>query len=222
MNCNPTKTVFYYSAKMAKNVGQRIEEVRLEKGLSKTDIWKPAGLSSGVYAQWLNGAELKGKNLTTVAKVLEVNAEWLATGRGEKYSSNITTAPDIKGSVPLISSVQAGYWMNFLDTLLPGEGERIETTYKARQHTYAVRVQGDSMEPKFPDGAILIVEPDEYPQPGRFVIVRQANSEDTTFKQLIEDGGNRFLKPLNPRYPILLLHEDDIFCGVVKRVEYDV
>jgi SOS-response transcriptional repressor LexA len=207
---------------MAKKVGQRIEEMRLERGLSKTEIWKPAGLSSGIYAQWLNGSDLKGETLITVAKILEVNAEWLATGRGNKYLTNVTTAPDIKGTVPLISFVQAGYWMDYLDTLQPGQGERIETTYRVRRHTYALRVQGDSMEPKFPDGAILIVEPEEFPEPGKFVIVRQANSSETTFKQLIQDGGKLFLKPLNPRYPIMQLAEGDVFCGIVKRVEYDV
>jgi SOS-response transcriptional repressor LexA len=207
---------------MAKTIGQRIDEVRIELGLKKTDIWKPIGLTSGVYAQWVNGTELKGKNLTEVAKILKVIAEWLATGRGNKYPNNIIQAPDIKGSVPLINSVQAGLWMEYLDTLQPGEGERIETTYKSRTHTYALRVHGDSMEPKFPDGAILIVEPDESPEPGRFVIVRQGDSQETTFKQLITDGGRLMLKPLNPRYPIMALGDDDVFCGVVKRVEYDV
>ena len=112
--------------------------------------------------------------------------------------------------------------MEYLDTLQPGEGERIETTYRARKHTYALRVQGDSMEPKFPHGAILIVEPDEPPEPEKYVIVRRANTQDTTFKQLISDGGRLMLKPLNPRYPIMALADDDVFCGVVKRVEYDV
>lgn len=213
---------FYYSAKMKNTIGQRIEQVRLEKSLSKTAIWKGAGLTSGVYAQWLDGGSLKGETLVAVSRVLGVNPAWLETGRGEKYLTNVSSAPEIKGSVPLISLVQAGVWMEAIDNLQPGEGERIETTWKAKSHTYALRVQGDSMEPKFPAGAILIIEPEDEPLPGKFVIVRQASSQEATFKQLIQDGSKLYLKPLNPRYPILELHDDDVFCGVVKRVEMDV
>jgi SOS-response transcriptional repressor LexA len=213
---------FYYSTKMKNTIGHRIEQVRLEKGLSKTDVWKGAGRSSGVYAQWLAGGSLKGETLVAVARVLGVTPTWLETGRGEKYLTNVSSAPDIKGAVPLISLVQAGVWMEAIDNLQPGEGERIPTTYRARDYTYALRVQGDSMEPKFPAGAILIIEPEEEPMPGKYVIVRQASSQEATFKQLVQDGNKLYLKPINPRYPILELHDDDVFCGVVKRVEMDV
>jgi SOS-response transcriptional repressor LexA len=200
---------------------ERLEEVREERKLSKSDIWKGAGKSSGAYSHWMNGGGMDGETLVKVAKILRVTPYWLATGTGEKYIT-VSEAPDIKGAVPLISWVQAGLWMEAIDNLQPGDGERIDTTYKARTHTYALRVHGDSMEPRFPEGAILIVEPEESPSAGKFVIVRQANSQEATFKQLVQDGNQLFLKPLNPRYPIMVLGEGDVFCGVVKRVEYDV
>lgn len=135
---------------------------------------------------------------------------------------NTTEAPPVAGRVPLISWIQAGMWNEVIDNLSPGEGERIETTYKARAHTYALRVVGDSMEPRFPEGAILIVEPDEPADHGKFVIVRQRGNTEATFKQLVRDGAQWYLKPLNPRYPILAMEEDAVICGVVKRVEWDV
>ena len=99
--------------------------------------------------------------------------------------------------------------------LQPGEGERISTGIKVRRHTYALIVDGDSMEPEFTDGDIIIVEPDEEPVPGKFVIIRQ-NGGEATFKQLIKDGSRWLLKPLNPRYPVMEMREDAVFCGVVK------
>lgn len=121
----------------------------------------------------------------------------------------------------MISWVQAGYGVSAVDNLHPGEGEKIETTYKARRHTYALRVKGDSMEPKFPQGCLVIVEPEEDPVHGKFVIVRR-NGDEPTLKQYIEEGGSKFLKPMNTRYPIELMQADDAFCGVVKRMEQDV
>lgn len=134
---------------------------------------------------------------------------------------NVEEAPELGRSVPLISWVQAGSWQDVIDNLQPGQGERIATTWQARTHTFALRVRGDSMEPRFPDGSIIIVEPEIHAQPGDFVIVRQ-NGDEVTFKQLVQDGATYYLKPLNPRYPILKLEESAVICGVVKRVEMDV
>lgn len=138
-----------------------------------------------------------------------------ALGRG------VEDGPEIAGVVPLISWVQAGQSREAIDNNPPGVGEPVTTTYHVRPRTYALRVRGDSMEPRFPEGAILIVEPDESPNPGDYVIVRQ-NGGEATFKQLMLDGSRYYLKPLNPRYPILDLAPDATFCGVVKRVQMDV
>jgi SOS-response transcriptional repressor LexA len=118
--------------------------------------------------------------------------------------------------------MEASRWRESVDNYaIREQHEWVATTIEVRKHTYALRVQGDSMEPKFPDGAILIVEPEEEPKNGSFVIVRQ-NGAEATFKQLILDGGVAYLKPLNPRYPILQMAEDAVICGVVKQVVMNV
>jgi len=63
---------------------------------------------------------------------------------------------------------------------------------------YALRVVGDSMEPEFADGCIVIVDPGHAPHDGSYVIVEFAG--DVFFRQLVFDGERRFLKPLNPKY----------------------
>lgn len=93
----------------------------------------------------------------------------------------------------------------------------IATTVPIRRHTFAVRVMGDSMEPKFTEGMVLVVEPDLEADPGDYVIAKNG-SDQTTFKQLIKDGADLYLKPLNDRYPIKLLGDSTII-GVVRSVE---
>jgi SOS-response transcriptional repressor LexA len=144
----------------------------------------------------------------------------------EKGRYNVSTGPEIKGKVPLISWVQAGAWSTAVDNLHPGDAEEwIPTTVPIHQHTYALRVKGDSMtnpagDPSFPDGSIIIVEPDAIGDAERmlnqFVIVKRTADDEATFKQLVKDAGRYYLKPLNPRYPMLELREDDVFCGVVR------
>ncbi|MDZ7918495.1 XRE family transcriptional regulator [Rhodoferax sp.] len=204
---------------MRKEFGQVIKALRTRKGLAQQDLADALEVDKGNISKYESG-----KQGMTFDR-LEVLAHTLDTPLSELFSmaetGNIETAPEIKGTVPLISWVQAGHWNDVIDNLHPGEGERIHTTYRVRKHTYALRVRGDSMEPKFPEGAILIVEPDESPEPGAFVIVRH-NGGEATFKQLVVEGNAMYLKPLNPRYPIMEVKPDAVFCGVVKRVEMDV
>lgn len=63
--------------------------------------------------------------------------------------------------MPLISNGQAGHWTHAADLLQPGEAyEWIETGVTVRPYTFALRVTGDSMEPEFAHGTIVIVEPE--------------------------------------------------------------
>jgi phage repressor protein C with HTH and peptisase S24 domain len=63
---------------------------------------------------------------------------------------------------------------------------------------YALRVLGDSMEPEFADGCVVIIDPGYAPRDGAYVVVEFAG--DVFFRQLVYDGERRFLKPLNPKY----------------------
>ena len=91
-------------------------------------------------------------------------------------------------------------------------------TPQVDRSTYALRVHGDSMisdtNDSFPDGSILIVEPDMEAQPGDYVIAKNAEGK-TTFKQLVKDEGEYFLRPLNPRHVTHALGDAEVI-GVVR------
>lgn len=149
-----------------------------------------------------------------IEKINKVYPGWLNT----KEDANITAGPDIRGRVPVISWVQAGNFSMAIDLNQPGiADEFIETTVQTRKHTFALRVKGDSMEPVFPEGTILIVEPEMEAIHKDYVIAKNGD-EEATFKQLIRDGGDWYLKPLNERYPIKPLDGCSI-VGVVRAAE---
>lgn len=129
--------------------------------------------------------------------------------------SNIEQAPALRGKVPVISFVQAGEFVEVVDNFQPGEAEEwTDATCPVNRYTFALRVVGDSMEPDFPAGTILIIEPELSPEPNDFVIAKNGDGE-ATFKQLTKDGGDWYLKPLNSRYPIKPLGTSRII-GVVR------
>ena len=73
----------------------------------------------------------------------------------------------------------------------------------------------------FPSGSIIIVEPLQEPKNGSYVIVRLEDEKEATFKKLVIDGDRRYLRPLNPRYPILEVKGEATFAGVVRQLVMD-
>ena len=140
---------------------------------------------------------------------------------------NIAPARDLRNEVPLISWVQAGNWRNLVDNFHTGDAERwVATNAKIGKHSFALRVVGDSMTnpggaPSFPEGTIIVLDPERSAAPGKFVVVRQDSDTECTFKQLVRDAGKHYLKPLNPRYPLLEMLPDAVICGVLVQAVMD-
>jgi len=192
-------------------------------GKSQADIARATKKTEGAVSQWLDGTtkSLKAETAVMLEAATGFRAAWLATGKGPKMATqNTAPGPEIRGTVPLLSSVQAGNYKEYVDNYHAGDGgmEGVATTAPIKAHTFALRVAGDSMSPRFVEGMILIVEPELDPQPGDFVISKNG-SEETTFKQLMRDGSEWYLKPLNPQYPTKPLGDAQII-GVVRAVEW--
>lgn len=78
---------------------------------------------------------------------------------------------------------------------------------------YALMVLGDSMEPEFRDGHVIIVDPGMPPQHGAYVVIDHQG--ETHFRQFWIEDGVKYLKPLNPAYPAIALTERYTVRGVV-------
>jgi SOS-response transcriptional repressor LexA len=114
--------------------------------------------------------------------------------------------------------VAAGSWSEASDPYAPGAAEDwLSVPGDHSRSAIALRVRGDSMEPRFPDGCIVIVEPHRKPVSGNFVVVRNNDWDEATFKQYVVDGGIKLLRPLNAQYPTLQIGPGTVLVGVVVR-----
>lgn len=73
---------------MAKSVGDRIRELRLDRKLSQEQLAKAIGIKQGSLTQLETGKSKApaSKTLTKLARVFEVDPEWLMTGKGPQHS----------------------------------------------------------------------------------------------------------------------------------------
>jgi SOS-response transcriptional repressor LexA len=109
--------------------------------------------------------------------------------------------------IPVVSWVLAGKWGAADETFQEEDTEEwIESDIKGA-HNFALRVKGDSMEPEFNEGDIIIVSPHDKAMSGDYVVAKN-DEEEATFKQYKRFDNTRILHPLNPKYPDIVLNKD--------------
>lgn len=124
--------------------------------------------------------------------------------------SNISPGPIVKRLVPLISWEQVGTWNEAMDTFPPGDSDKLfPCPVPHGPNTYVLLVKDDTMTSphgkSYPQGALIFVDPDQTDSvvSGDRVIASLEGDDMVTFKVYVVDAGRKFLKPLNPSYPII-------------------
>ncbi len=110
--------------------------------------------------------------------------------------------------VPLINRVAAGYPREFTDLSYPARvaDEYLRCPDLRDPDAFAARVVGDSMEPAYVEGDIVVFSPAKAVRSGMDCFARLEPDHETTFKRVYfeESASNEILirlQPLNSRYP---------------------
>lgn len=214
---------------------------RLKKALAENHVepWgagvrlsKMTGVTPKAASKWLNGEAIPGPaKMKALSEGLNTSLSWLQNGAEEPHANRQTTAgepsnvsmitqPTQMYSYPVVSWVTAGAWAEAVQPFPDGFSDRYEVSdYKAKGPAFWLEVKGDSMTaqsaPSVPEGSQILVDTEADVRPGKLVIAKLAGSNEATFKKLVEDGGIRYLKPLNPAYPTFQCAEDCRIIGVV-------
>ncbi len=106
--------------------------------------------------------------------------------------------------VPVINKVAAGYPAQFSDLGYPAgfADDYVRCPDIHDPNAFAVRVVGDSMEPKFRQGDIVVFSPAAEVHNGDDCFVRFSMPHETTFKRVFFESDERIrLQPRNTDYP---------------------
>lgn len=209
------------------------------KKIKGVDLARAVGVKPPSVSDWLSGKSktMEGENLLKASKFLGVNPNWLASGIGMPTDKNKEIIkPDELSNVlfrdlslykiPILDFVQAGLWREVAyDGLAPHSYTYTDYHGSSSESVFSVIVQGESMEPDFKQGDMLIVDSSLVPKPGCYVIAQNGLHEATFKKYRVttydEFGREQFeLIPLNDDYPILesVKHEIKIIGVVVRHM----
>lgn len=115
--------------------------------------------------------------------------------------------------LPLLTWEHVLTWPHLPDTAKPTQ--TVSTDQDIGKDAYALTLKDTTMEPRFPEGTLLIIDPAQKVQNRDFAIVSVDGHKQPTFKQILIDGEAVYLKPLNPDFKTILLDKNYKFLGKV-------
>lgn len=205
-------------------VGQRIKSLRKITKTSQKDLGKFCGVSDVAVGYWEKDLNVPGgESLAKLAKFFNTSIDYILFGT--EFEGKLITK---MRKIPVISWVQAGSFTETKPQDVFSEAEQwIETSLRIGNNSFALEVKGDSMTnpnglPTIPEGATVVVDPDAEPLHGKIVVARIEGTNEATVKKLVIDGPQKFLVPLNPRYPNIAINGNCTIIGVVKGVQYEL
>ena len=204
-------------------VNEIIKKRRKELGLTLKQVAEKLGVSESLISRYESN-DVKNMGIDKIiplAKVLDTTPAFLMgwETKKEKENINIDTVTTDYMMIPLYSSISAGYGASaseFIE-MIPVFGLRKNGT-----EYFAVKVAGDSMEPKIPNGSTIIIKKDiaiENGEIGAFCL----NEENfVKQKKLIKD--RLILHSFNLAYDDKVVNEFDDFIeyGKVVKVMIDL
>jgi SOS-response transcriptional repressor LexA len=147
--------------------------------------------------------ETGGMDLDALAKRIREELLPGHAGAASGRESNVR-ALSAGRAIPVINKVSAGYPHDFTDLDYPPSvaDEYVRCADVHDPQAFAARVVGDSMEPAYREGDIVIFSPNSPLHSGDDCFVRFEQEGGTTFKRYYQDDPTTIrLQPLNSKYP---------------------
>ena len=195
------------------SITERIVEQANKLKLKQIDIVRATGASRATVNKWFSHLNKpSAKYLDKIADLLEVTTEWLLTGEGSMRDAqrSYNKAHEISvRRIPRLNWVQAGLLEDVCDNIYD-EFDEIFDNGTLGDCIFSLVIKGDSMEPEFFEGDIIVVDQDRCPKVGDYVIAIAANENQATFKKfkpcgMDEETRQEYyqLVPLNNFYPVI-------------------
>ncbi len=191
----------------------RLLSASASKGGSLDELYKSGELSRLISAISSDGA--------TDEDSARVPCE--QQGGGASTVSSVSLVP-LPREIPLINRVAAGYPVEFTDLGYPAgvADEYVRSPDIDDPDAFAARVVGDSMEPEYHEGDIVVFSPIRDIRDGMDCFVRLEPDHESTFKRVYfhtdEEGCEQIrIQPINNAYPPRTVPRDQVaglFAGV--------
>lgn len=178
---------------------ERIKERREALNMSQDELAVKLGYKSrsSINKIELGKSDIPQSKIKAFADALDTTPGYLMGWEekskiwDEEFNKDGKLAEDIKKiekgvKIPVLGTIAAGIPIEAIEHYNSDEWEEIPEKMALHAHYFALKIQGDSMEPKFSEGDVVIVKKQSDVESGEIAVVI-VNGCDATVKKVIKE-----------------------------------
>lgn len=197
-------------------IGKQLKSLRKDNGYTQSDLAKKLHLTPKAISFYENNQrEPDIDTLNKIADIFNVSIDYL---NGRK-STNLKKGEDY-ATINVYGSIPAGIPIEAIEDITDTEDISFKDFDKNKTYI-GLKVEGDSMYPKYLNGDTIILELTSDCESGTDAAV-YVNGYEATLKTVIKnENGTITLKPINPEYAPRTYGKDDEpikILGIVKEI----
>jgi SOS-response transcriptional repressor LexA len=183
------------------------------------------GITKGAVSHWLNAR--REPSIEDIAKILRllgmkeftVNSDGTIAPLGSVGNVSYAGPYTQVTKYPVLSKVQAGAWAEACEAYTLKDIDLwLESDAHIQGDAFWLEVEGDSMTApaglSIPEGTFVLFDTGRDAINNSLVIAKLSDSNEATFKRLIIDGSQKYLKGLNPAWPMTPVNGNCRIIGV--------
>jgi len=188
-------------------LSERVKALRKDQGMTQKELAHKLFKSESTVRMWeLGKSEPDLETVNKLAVLFGVTSDYLLgrnsdVGRGRSRGIRIPVYGDTAAGVPILA-------IENYDSDDPDDWEEITPDMARGGDHIALRIKGDSMEPRMKTGDVVIVRLQPDIETGDIAIVR-INGDSATCKKVKKTPEGLWLIPFNPNYdPVFYTPEE--------------
>ncbi len=182
---------------MAKNIQFYMD--KYEK--TRQDMCNALGVKYTTFTDWV-----KGKSYPRIDKI-ELMANYFGISKSDLVEERLANSPSKGVVINVYGRVAAGIPLEMIEDII--DTEEITEEMARTGEFFGLQIKGDSMEPKFSEGDIVIVRQQDDAESGEIVIAT-VNGNEATCKRLRKYRDGIELISNNPSYEPMFFSNEEI------------
>lgn len=198
-------------------LGDIIKKYRVEHGISMDEFSRQSGISKTyVWMLERNINSKTGREIVPTIEYIQKAAKGMFMDFDELFALigddvKVKLDDTIVGKkailVPVLGKVAAGIPISAIEEVL--DYEEISEKLARTGSFFALKIKGDSMQPKIENGSVVIVRQQDDADSGN-IVVALVNGNDAVCKKLVKTPNGLQLVSLNPAYDPIFYSNDEI------------
>lgn len=204
-------------------LGERLYALRKARKLSQRQLGDMVRVSHVSISQWESSdSHPSGANLMVLCHALDCTPKYLMYGIDSNSPFSPLQPASLCNRYPVLSSVQAAKWRELCPDVTSAVTDAwFESDAPLHGDGFWLQITNDAMESpiglSIPEGAYVLFDTAREAVTGDLVMVVFRGRREPIFRKLVADAGTKYLKALNPAWPISLLDgRVDSICVAIE------